>query len=79
MKHFRTINIKNIAILLGCAIFFVSCEEDLADVNSKNKKVNFPSQIIHNANIVQRDSGFVKLRATAPLIEKFELDRKSVV
>lgn len=73
MKFLRKILYKNIAFLLGCAIFFamVSCEEDLATLN-KNKNVNFPSQIINNANIIQRDSGFVKLRATAPLIEKYE-------
>ncbi|KIA83448.1 hypothetical protein OA84_08000 [Kaistella solincola] len=71
---FRTaIKSKNIAALLGCAIFFglISCEEDLTKIN-KNRNTNFPSQIIYNANIVQRDSGMVKLRATAPLIEKFE-------
>ncbi|WP_304344793.1 LPS export ABC transporter periplasmic protein LptC [Chryseobacterium koreense] len=63
----------NIAAVFGCAIFFVlnSCEEDLTQIN-KNKNTNFASQIINNANIVQRDSGMVKLRATAPLIEKFE-------
>ena len=71
---FRTaIKSKNIAAFLGCAIFFglISCEEDLTKIN-KNRNTNFPSQIIYNANIVQRDSGMVKLRATAPLIEKFE-------
>lgn len=64
----------NIAVLLRCAIFFIclSCEEDLAELNSK-KKLDFPSQIIYNSKIVQRDSGFVKLRATAPIIEKYEL------
>jgi LPS export ABC transporter protein LptC len=64
---------NNIATFLGCAIFFafISCEEDLAKIN-KNRNINFPSQIINNANIVQRDSGRIKLRATAPLIEKFE-------
>ncbi len=64
---------KNIAAVLGCAIFFalISCEEDLAEIN-KNRNTNFPSQIIHNADILQRDSGMIKLRATAPLIEKFE-------
>lgn len=69
----KIIRIKSIAFLLGCAIFFsaVSCEEDLTQVN-KNQNTNFPSQIINNANIIQRDSGFVKLRATAPLIEKYE-------
>ena len=64
---------KNIAAFLGCAIFFglISCDEDLTAIN-KNKNTNFPSQIINNANIVQRDSGMIKLRATAPLIEKYE-------
>ena len=64
---------KNIACLLGLAIFFISCEEDLTTINSKTRKVNFPSQVIYDAKIVQRDSGRVKMRATAPLIEKFEL------
>lgn len=73
MNLFPQIKLKNIAALLGCAIFFAltSCEEDLTEIN-KNKSANFPSQVINNANIVQRDSGRIKLRATAPLIEKFE-------
>lgn len=73
MKLYRKIFYKNIAAFLGCAIFFVliSCDEDLTEIN-KNQNSNFPSQIINNANIVQRDSGIVKLRATAPLIEKYE-------
>lgn len=63
----------NIASFISCAIFFalISCDEDLTKIN-KNRNNNFPSQIINNANIVQRDSGMIKLRATAPLIEKFE-------
>ncbi len=73
MNFFRKIIKLNIAVFLGCAIFFVlnSCDEDLTKIN-KNRKTNFPSQIIYNANIIQRDSGMIKLRATAPLIEKFE-------
>ncbi len=69
---FKIVN-KNIASLLGCAIFFAlnSCDEDLTTIN-RNDNTNFPSQIINNANIIQRDSGMVKLRATAPLIEKYE-------
>ncbi len=74
MVSVRNISKKNIAALLGCAIFFalISCEEDLAEIN-KNKNVNFPSQVIYNSEILQRDSGMIKLRATAPLIEKYEL------
>lgn len=73
MNFCKKIIYKNIAVSLGCAIFFVlnSCDEDLAEIN-RNKNTNFPSQIINNANIVQRDSGLIKLRATAPLIEKYE-------
>ena len=73
MNLIAKIFFKNIAAFLGCAIFFglISCDEDLTAIN-KNNNINFPSQIINNANIVQRDSGMVKLRATAPLIEKYE-------
>jgi LPS export ABC transporter protein LptC len=65
---------KYIAYLFSCAIFFIftSCEEDLTKQN-KNDNKNFPSQIINNAKIVQRDSGFVSLRATAPIIEQYQL------
>lgn len=65
---------KHIAYLFSCAIFFIftSCEEDLTKQN-KNDNKNFPSQIINNAKIVQRDSGFVSLRATAPIIEQYQL------
>ncbi|WP_027377257.1 LPS export ABC transporter periplasmic protein LptC [Kaistella palustris] len=73
MNLYRKIFYKNIAALVGCAIFFAlnSCEEDLTQID-KNRNTNFPSQVINNATIVQRDSGIVKLRATAPLIEKYE-------
>ncbi|RMZ59549.1 LPS export ABC transporter periplasmic protein LptC [Chryseobacterium nematophagum] len=65
---------KNIAYLFSCAIFFMftACEEDLTKAG-KNQSKNFPSQIINNANIIQRDSGFVTLRAKARIIEKYEL------
>lgn len=73
MNFARKIYRKNIAAIYGCAIFFalISCDEDLTQIN-KNRNNNFPSQIINNANIIQRDSGTIKLRATAPLIEKYE-------
>lgn len=74
MNFSKKIVYKNIAYLFSCAIFFIftSCEEDLTKKNGTNSK-NFPSQTIHNANIVQRDSGFVILKAKAAIIEKYEL------
>lgn len=59
---------------MGCAVFFAltACEEDLAE-SAPKKKVNFPDQIIYNANIVRRDFGLVNLRMKAPIIEKYSL------
>lgn len=65
--------LKNIVAVFSVAIFFIlqSCEEDLAETN-KNKNKNFPSRIIYNANILQKDSGFVKIKFTAPILEEYE-------
>lgn len=74
MKSERLIQIKSyIATTLAVAICFIttSCEEDLAQYN-KNKPTNFPSRVVHNAAIIQRDSGQVKLRFKAPLLEEYE-------
>ena len=73
IKNLYRIWIKNIVTLSGLAIFFVltSCEEDLAEAN-KNANKNFPSRVIYNADITRRDSGKVKVRFKAPLLEEYE-------
>ncbi len=72
--YFKIFNLKTSQQLFLLLMFFLiqSCEEDLTKV-SQNKKTDFASQVIHNANIIQRDSGLVKVRFKAPLIEKYEL------
>lgn len=59
-------------ILLLMFFLIQSCEEDLTKINAQ-KKTNFASQVIYNGNIIQRDSGLVKVNFRAPLIEKYEL------
>lgn len=73
MINFSAKYFRYIAVSLGCAIFFslTSCDEDLANVPHQ-PKTNFASRIIHNANIIQRDSGLVALRFKAPLIEEYQ-------
>lgn len=68
------LNLKTSQHLFLLLMFFIiqSCEENISKSNTE-KKTNFPSQVIHNANIIQRDSGQVKVRFKAPLIEKYEL------
>ncbi len=62
------------AASLCSAVFFVftSCEDKVTDAQKKADN-NFASQILYNANIVQRDSGEISLRFKAPVIEKYEL------
>lgn len=71
---FKIFNKKTSRQIFLLLMFFVlaSCEEDLTKIN-KGKKTNFASTIIYNGGIIQRDSGLVKVRFKAPLIEKYEL------
>ncbi len=41
------------------------------NINDK-KSTNFASRIIYNADIVKKDSGMVKVRFKAPLLEEYE-------
>ena len=70
---YKILNLKT-SQLLWLLMFFIiqSCEEDLTKIN-QNKKTNFASTVIHNGTIIQRDSGVVKVRFKAPLIEQYEL------
>jgi len=60
-------------ILLLMFFLIQSCEEDVAKTTNGKKKTNFASQVIYNGNIIQKDSGQVKVNFRAPLIEKYEL------
>ena len=70
----KIFNLKTSQRFILLLMFFLiqSCEEDLTKIN-KNKKTNFASQVIHNGAILQKDSGQIKVRFKAPLIEKYEL------
>lgn len=65
--------LKNIAILTGCAIFFISCDNENTGARNTKKMNDKPSQVIKNAYIIQRDSGWIKLRGSAPLIEQYNM------
>lgn len=55
------------------AVFFVFTACDDQEVSKSQKQKNdFASQILYNADIVQRDSGLVSLKFKAPIIEKYE-------
>ncbi len=58
--------------LLILSISLHSCEEDIS-VKYKNANKNFASQVIYNADMIERDSGRIKLLAKAPVIENYTL------
>lgn len=72
--YFKIFNLKTSQHFFLLLMFFLiqSCEEDLTKIN-QSKKTNFASTIIHNGTIIQKDSGIVKVRFKAPLIEQYEL------
>ncbi len=72
--YFKIFNLKTSQPFILLLMFFLmqSCEEDMTKVN-QGKKTNFASQVIYDGTIIQRDSGQVKVRFKAPLIEKYEL------
>ena len=75
MSHcLKIFNKKTSQHLFLLLMFFLiqSCEEDITKIN-QNKKTNFASTVIHNGTIIQKDSGLVKVRFKAPLIEQYEL------
>lgn len=71
---FKIFNLKTSQHFFLLLMFFLiqSCEEDLTKINS-NKKTNFASQIIYDADILQKDSGRITVRFKAPLLESYEL------
>jgi len=71
----KIFNLKTSQRFILLLMFFLiqSCEDDVAKVTNGKKKTNFASQVIYNGNIIQKDSGQVKVNFRAPLIEKYEL------
>ncbi len=71
---FKIFNTKTSQLILLLMFFLIqSCEEDIAKVNNQKKNTNFASTVIHNGTIIQKDSGIVKVKFKAPLIEQYEL------
>lgn len=72
--RFLKIYQQNTAVSLWGAVFFMllSCEEQTLEPQ-KDKKTNFPDRIVHNTNIIRRDSGRIILNLKAPIIEDYSL------
>jgi LPS export ABC transporter protein LptC len=63
-----------------CVIFFLfSCETDIEKVNAVGSTDNTPREIAENIELLYSDSGYVKMKLTAPLLEKYTDERDPYV
>lgn len=58
-------------IILCIAFFLVSCETDIEKANAVGSANNTPQEIAENIEVLYSDSGYVKMKLNAPLLEKY--------
>jgi len=57
-------------------IFFTSCENSIKEISSIPDMVNLPVQLSKNIEIIYSDSAEVKIRITAPLLQRYDEPEK---
>src|SRR5258706_6350089 len=58
-------------IFFGSVFFLVSCETDLEKINEVGRPNDAPKEIAENIEVLYSDSGYVKMKLTAPRLEKY--------
>lgn len=61
----RLLPIYLVALVVGCT--------QVEDVDLSKRKKDFPSRTLINANVVFKDSGFLKINLRSPLIEEYAM------
>ena len=59
------------AIFFFIASFFSSCENDIEKINQVSRADNSPIERAENIEVLFSDSGFVKMKLTAPVLERY--------
>lgn len=72
-KYVYYITLKNIAILLGLAMFF-SCSPDLETVETITRKDELPAEAAENLRILYSSHGRIQMIMEAPEMERYEGD-----
>lgn len=72
-KYLYHITLKNIAILLGLAMFF-SCSPDLETVETITRKDELPAEAAENLRILYSSHGRIQMIMEAPEMERYEGD-----
>lgn len=72
-KYLHHMIFKNIAILLGLAMFF-SCSPDLETVETITRKDELPAEAAQNLRILYSSHGRIQMIMEAPEMERYEGD-----
>src|SRR4051812_30025729 len=59
-------------IFFLAVLFLASCETDLEKINAVGSSNDAPKEIAENIELLYSDSGFVKMKLNAPLLEKYD-------
>lgn len=71
-KSKLNINLINaISIIIGVALFLISCSNDIEKVKELTIRQSFPTETADSIEIVRTDSSKIKLTAFAPLLERY--------
>ncbi|MBK5285708.1 MAG: LPS export ABC transporter periplasmic protein LptC [Bacteroidia bacterium] len=57
--------------LISTALFFSSCENDIEKINMVSRVDDTPLERAENIDVLYSDSGFVKMKLTAPVLERY--------
>src|SRR5690349_16078787 len=56
----------------GAVLFFISCETDIEKINVVGSINNAPKEVAENIEVLYSDSGYVKMKLDAPVLEKYD-------
>jgi LPS export ABC transporter protein LptC len=73
MMRFRFFNntLFNIFFCVALGLSMYSCENDSNEISAVTKKDNAPLEKIENLQTIYSDSGIVKVKVTAPVLNKY--------
>ncbi len=70
LRRIRFLHLKTIAVL-PVMVFFMSCTNDMKEVEKFRYEEDLPSEIVENVDLIYSDSAIVQLRLKAPEIHRY--------
>ena len=69
-KRFFKRTLYSASLFIAVSMLY-ACENDKAEIERVTERRDGPAEVIHNLETLYSDSGIVKVKVTAPLLERF--------